>query len=182
MTLLGHKCTQDGLLPDDTKTEVIRKYPRPNDKESVKRFTAFANYYRRFINNFAQLALLLNKLTRKKVEFIWNDECENAFQTIKSQLIEPPTLQYPDFNKPFFVTVDASNSACGAVLSQEINGNDLPIRFISRSFQKGELNKPIIEKELLAIHFAITYLRPYLYGTKFTVRSINLSIEYPYPI
>lgn len=180
VTFLGHKCTQDGLLPDDTKTEVIRKYPRPDDKDAVKRFTAFANYYRRFIRNFAQLAAPLNKLTRKRVEFIWNDECENAFQTIKSQLIRPPILQYPDFNKPFFVTVDASNSACGAVLSQEINSNDLPICYISRSFQKGELNKPIIEKELLAIHFAITYLRPYLYGTKFTVRSDHRPLIYLY--
>lgn len=180
VTFLGHKCTRNGLLPDDTKTEVIRKYPRPSDKESVKRFTAFANFYRRFIKNFAQLATPLNKLTRKRVEFVWSDECEEAFQAPKSRLMKPPILQYPDFNRPFIVTVDASNSACGAVLSQENDGHDLPICFISRSFQKGELNKPVIEKELLAIHFAITYLRPYLYGTKFTVRSDHRPLIYLY--
>lgn len=168
---LGHKCTQNGLLPDDSKSEVIRKYPRPTDKEAVKRFVAFANYYRRFIANFAELAQPLNKLTRKRAEFVWNDEAENSFQNLKNRLIKPPILQYPDFNKQFIVTVDASNGACGAVLSQISNGQDLPICFISRSFQKGELNKAIIEKELLAIHFAITYLRPYLYGTKFLVKS-----------
>lgn len=65
-------------------------------------------------------------------------------------------------------------------MSQNVNGQDLPICFISRSFQKGELNKPIIEKELLAIHFAITYLRPYLFGTKFTVRSDHKPLIYLY--
>lgn len=177
---LGHKCTQNGLLPDDTKTEVIRKYPRPNDKESTKRFIAFSNYYRRFIKNFAELAAPLNYLTRKRTEFTWTPDCENSFQKLKFQLMNPPILQYPDFNKKFIVTVDASNSACGAVLSQITNDQDLPICFISRSFQKGELNKPIIEKELLAIHFAITYLRPYLYGTKFLVRSDHRPLIYLY--
>lgn len=60
---LGHKCTQKGLLPDDAKSEVIRKYPRPFDKDAVKRCVAFASYYRRFISNFAELAQPLNKLT-----------------------------------------------------------------------------------------------------------------------
>lgn len=111
VTFLGHKCTQNGLLPDETKTEVIQKFPRPMDKEAVKRFTAFANYYRRFIKNFAELASPLNKLTRKRVDFNWSSECENAFQTLRSWLIKPPILQYPDFTKEFIVTVDASNSA-----------------------------------------------------------------------
>lgn len=82
---LGHKCTQNGLLPDDTKTEVIRKYPRPNDKESTKRFIAFSNYYRRFIKNFAELAAPLNYLTRKRTEFKWTPDCENSFQKLKFQ-------------------------------------------------------------------------------------------------
>lgn len=180
VTFLGHRCTRNGLLPDSSKMEVIQKYPRPSDKEAVKRFTAFANYYRRFIQNFAELTAPLNKLTRKRVEFEWNEECEEAFRKIKNALTSPPILQYPDFNQPFIVTVDASNLACGAVLSQQHGDTDLPICFISRAFQKGELNKPIIEKELLAIHFAITYLRPYLFGTHFQVRSDHRPLIFLY--
>lgn len=81
---------------------------------------------------------------------------------MKSALINPSILQYPDFSQLFIVAVDASNLACGAVLSQQHGESDLPICFISRAFQKGELNKPIIEKELLAIHFAVC---PNLYDT-----------------
>lgn len=92
----------------------------------------------------------------------------------------PPVLAYPDWTKEFIVTVDSSIFACGGVLSQIIDGHDRPISYISKTYKKGELNKAIIEKELLAIQFAITTLRPYLYGTKFTVRSDHRPLVYLY--
>lgn len=180
VTFLGHTCTPNGILPDQNKIKAVRNYPKPTSKKEAKRFTAFANYYRRFIPNFSFLAQPLNNLTRKRTEFIWTEECEQSFQKLKNKLINPPILQYPNFQEEFIVTVDASNRACGAVLSQNINGNDLPICYISKSFKGSELNKPIIEKELLAIHFAITNLRPYLYGTHFTVRSDHRPLVYLY--
>lgn len=80
------------------------------------------------------------------------------------------------------MTVDASQFACAGVLSQLVNGEDRPIHFISRTFKKGELNKPIIEKELIAIHFAITVFRPYLYGKEFTVFSDHKPLIYLYKL
>lgn len=180
VTFLGHSCTEHGIRPDNKKLETIEKYPRPNDKESTKRFTAFANYYRRFIPNFADIARPLNKLTRKKAVFKWNEECERSFVSLRDSLKSTKLLAYPDFNKEFRVTVDASNFACGAVLSQLHDGEDKPISYISRAFKQGELNKPIIEKELLAIHFAITTFRPYLYGTHFSVFSDHRPLVYLY--
>lgn len=50
---LGHKCTANGLLPDPRKMHVVEKYPIPKNKDEAKRFVAFTNYYRRFIENFA---------------------------------------------------------------------------------------------------------------------------------
>lgn len=57
-------------------------------------------------------------------------------------------LQYPNFEKEFILTTDASNYALGAILSQGEIGKDLPISYASRSLNKHELNKPVIEKEL----------------------------------
>lgn len=179
---LGHKCTANGILPDPSKLNAVEKYPTPKDKPEVKRFVAFANYYRRFIRNFSGIARPLNELTAKRRPFIWSKECENAFSTLKKSLLSAPILAYPDFTKRFRVTVDASISATGAVLSQEIEGIDRPIAYISRAFKKGELNKPIIEKELIAIHFALTVLRPYLYGTEFTVFSDHKPLIYLYKL
>lgn len=172
---LGHRCTAKGLLPDESKISAIRNYQRPDDKDATRRLVAFANYYRRFIRDFADIVQPLNRLTRKTVEFDWTEDCENAFRILIDKLSSPPILQYPDFSKQFLVTVDASGKACGAVLSQNFDGDDLPIYFASKSFNKGELNKSTIEKELLAIHFAINHFRPYIYGTHFTqfVQIIN---------
>lgn len=180
ITYLGHKCTDHGILPDDLKIEAVKKYPKPTDKASVKSFTAFMNYYRRFIENFADIARPLHQMTGKNVTFEWTEECENAFQTLKNKLLNPPILQYPNFNEEFIITVDASNFACGAVLSQNIDGNDLPIAYISRSFQKGEKNKPIIEKELLGIHFAVKTFEPYIWGKHFTIRTDHKPLVHLY--
>lgn len=76
-------------------------------------------------------------------------------------------MKYPDFTKPFIVTTDASDVACGAILSQQYAEGDLPVGYASKAFTKGERNKPIIEKELIAIHWAIEYFKPYLYGRRF---------------
>lgn len=99
VTFLGHKCTSHGVLPDDSKIESIKNYPAPTDKDAVRRFVAFANYYRRFIENFASMAAPLNFITRKNVNFNWDDKCQTAFQNLKSSLISPRLLQYPDFSR-----------------------------------------------------------------------------------
>lgn len=178
VTYLGHKCTSKGLLPDENKNEVIRKYPRPEDKDSVRRFVAFTNYYRRFIPRFAELTKPLNHITKKNSVFIWTPECENSFQNLKKILLHPPILQYPDFSKQFILTVDASQIACGAVLSQNHGDKDLPIAFASKTFTKADKNKTTIERELIAIHWGIKHFRPYLYGTPFLVKSDHRPLSY----
>lgn len=120
VNFLGHKCTPDGVFPDNAKIQAIQNFPKPHDKDSVKRFAALTNYYRKFIQNYSLIVQPLNKLTRKRVPFEWSRECEGAFQELKSKLTKQPILKYPDFAKPFCVTVDASKSACGAVLSQNL--------------------------------------------------------------
>jgi len=178
VTFLGHKCTDKGILPDDSKFEKIQKYPRPTNADETRRFVAFVNYYRRFIPNFSHYAIHLTRLTRKNNPFIWSKNCENAFQYLKQCLLTPKILKYPNFDKEFCITCDASKLACGAVLSQNYNGTHFPIAFASRSFTKGESNKSVIEQELTAIHWAIKFFKPYIYGKKFLVRSDHKPLTY----
>lgn len=165
VTYLGHKISHLGISPDPKKYDVIKSYPRPTNKDEVRRFVAFCNYYRRFIKNFAEICVPLNNLLKKNVKFIWSSECENSFLKLKEKLMNSTILHYPDPSKSFTLTTDSSNFAFGAILSQ----GDKVIAFASKSLNKHEINKPIIEKELLAIHWAINYFKPYLYGRKFLV-------------
>lgn len=178
VTFLGHKCTEQGILPDDTKIKSLRNYPKPHDKDAVKRFVAFANYYRKFIYNFAEIAQPLSELTRKSTEFTWEEKHERAFETLKNALTTPQILQYPNFDNEFIIKVDASSLGCAGVLLQERNGIDLPVAYFSKSFQKAEKNKAIIEKELLAIYHSIVAFRPYIYGKKFTVYTDHKPLIY----
>lgn len=178
VTYLGHKITSNGILPDDSKFQTIKDYPEPTNVDEVRRFVAFCNYYRKFVPNFAHIAKPLNNLLKKGITFSWNDDQRQSFLLLKRHLLSPRILQYPDFTRDFILTTDASDVACGAILSQ-LHGNcDLPIAFASKSFTKGEKSKPVIEKELTAIHWAIDYFKPYLYGRRFKVRTDHRPLVY----
>lgn len=89
VTFLGTS-TDKGILPDNSKFQTISDYPTPKDKDAVKRFVCFINYYRNFVKNFSSIAVPLNNLLKKKSKFIWSTECENSFQYLKQVLKEPP--------------------------------------------------------------------------------------------
>lgn len=182
VTYLGHKCTSAGILPDNSKLDSVANYPIPKNKDEVKRLVAFANFYRRFIQDFSVTCKVLNNLTRKSTEFVWTNKCQKAFEKLKTALINPPVLAYPDFNRPFILTVDASKQGCGAVLSQNWDGNDLPIAFASKAFTIAESKKAPIEFELIAINWSIKHFRAYLYGTRFLVRSDHKPLVYLYSL
>jgi hypothetical protein len=96
---------------------------------------------------------------------------EEAFKLIKRSLVNAPILSYPDFTKEFIISTDASNRGCGSKSTQEVDGEERTIAFASKSFTKGEANKSTIEKELTALHWAVNYFRPYVFGNKFIIRT-----------
>ncbi|CAC5393047.1 unnamed protein product [Mytilus coruscus] len=100
------------------------------------------------------------------------EDCEIAFNSLKRALVTSPVLQYPDFEKPFILYCDACDIGVGAVLAQTTDPNeklDNPIGYASRQLRKHALNYAVIEKEALAIVWAVDHFRQYLYGHKFTV-------------
>lgn len=174
---LGHIVSGNGILPDPDKIKIMENYPVPTNTDEVRRFVAFANYYRKFIDNFAHKAYHLNHLCKKDSKFIWDDNCQKSFETLKNSLISPPILQYPDFSEQnqFILQTDASGYSIGAVLC---NFDGRPIAYASRSLNKAEKNYPTIEKELLAIVWAVKYFRPYLYGRTFKILTDHKPLVY----
>lgn len=174
---LGHKITSNGILPDDSKIATMQNYPMPTNCDEVNRFVAFANYYRRFIPNFANIVYPLNKLRKKNVQFEWSSECQNAFEKLKLALVRPPILSYPDFSDDniFRLQTDACKTGLGAVLS---NMNNQVVAYASRNLKPAETRYPIIELELLAIVWAVRHFRPYLYGRKFKILTDHKPLIY----
>ena len=110
----------------------------------------------------------LYQLTRKTTRgFQWTSKCQQAFEDLTLKLVSPPILAYPQFHTPFKLQMDASDSAIGAVLSQEQGGSERVIAYWSRQLQKSERNYSVIEREALAAVSAIREFYPYLYGFHF---------------
>uniref|UniRef100_A0ABD2XAL0 Reverse transcriptase RNase H-like domain-containing protein n=1 Tax=Trichogramma kaykai TaxID=54128 RepID=A0ABD2XAL0_9HYME len=123
----------------------------------------------RFIKDFAKIAKPLTTLLQKDTDFIWSENCDTAFQTLKNALCNAPLLIYPDFSKPFIITTDASGYAIGGILSQGEPKNEHPVAYTSRMLRGPELNYDTYEKEALAIVHAVEQFRPYIYGHPFII-------------
>lgn len=166
---LGHKLSEKGVQPNDEKIKVIKSFPIPKTQKEIKSFLGLVGYYRKFIPDFAKLTKPMTKCLKKNAKVIHSEDFKEAYEKSKQLLINSPILQYPDFEKSFILTTDASDVAIGAVLSQGSVGSDKPIAYASRTLSETESRYSTIEKELLAIIWAVKYFRPYLYGRQFTI-------------
>jgi len=155
----------------------ILDWPAPTTVKEVQSFLGLANFYRRFLKNFAKIAYPLNKLTRKNVPFVWSKDANDSFEIeiLKRSFISAPILIPADPNSQYFVETDASNFALRCILSQvSSKDNKLhPIAFYSIAFTSAECNYPIYDKELLAIKTTFETWRYYLEGAKKTIKILT---------
>ena len=119
-------------------------------------------FYARFIPGYTDRVAILHELKKKGVAFVWREEHQMAFDSLKRALCETPVLQIPDFNRDFVLVTDASDLAVSAVLHQEVNGAMVPIAYYSRVLTAAERKYSTYEKECLAVIFGCEKCRSYL--------------------
>ena len=138
--------------------------------KGVRSFLGFCNYYRAFVQDFSELALPLNTLTRKGVEFTWTAKEQSAFDALRQRITSSPTLAHPRMDEQFELEVDASGNAMGAVLLQrQPDGTKRPINFMSKTFNQAQSNYDIFDREFLAMIWGLQHSRPLLVGSPHTV-------------
>ena len=140
----------------------------PVNVGDLRSFLGICTYYRKFVKDFAKIAKPLHRLTEKNNSFVWNDECQEAFEKLKHSLTSAPILAHPDFRKNFILDTDASNFAMGAVLSQMDEGQERVVAYASKALSKSERQYCVTRKELLAVVYFKNYFKHYLFGRKFT--------------
>ena len=170
---LSHIVSQDGVSTDPHKVEAVKEWPIPRRVRDVRAFLGLTGYYRRFIQNYEEIAKSLHELTEKNTEFVWTTERERAFQKLKSSLTTAPILGYPSAEEDdvFLLDTDASNCHIGAVLSQRQGGEEKVIAYGSKVLSKSERNYCVTRRELLAVVHFIRQYRHYLLGRKFELRT-----------
>jgi RNase H-like domain found in reverse transcriptase len=108
VSYLGHIVGANGLQMEEKKVESVVKLPRPTNEVEVQSFLRLANYYRRFVRGFSQMAAPLSNLKKRKVSFDWIEPHEVALDALKTSFTTAPALKLPDPTKPYVVKTDAS--------------------------------------------------------------------------
>ena len=169
---MGHVVNENGISVDPFKVKAVVEWVPPKNPSEVRSFLGLAGYYRRFIQDFSKIALPLTKMTKKNEKFVWGEDQERAFQSLKERLSSSPILTLPEGSEDFVVYTDASHQGLGCVLMQR----GKVIAYASRQLKPHECNYPTHDLKLGAVVIALKIWRYYLYGTKCTIYSDHKSL------
>ena len=168
LDFLGHNVGVKGVRMQKRKVEAIKAMKPPRNETEMKRFLGMAGYYRRYIQNYARRTHRLGQIARGREKFSWTDAHQIEFDDIKKAMTEDPVMAYPDWDKQFILTTDASLSGLGAVLSQMYPDGERVVAYESRRLTPAEANYGITQLEALAVVWAVEKFRdPYLITRRF---------------
>ena len=172
MEFLGHVVSGEGIRPSPSKVEAIQGMKLPANISELRGFLGMTGWFRKFIPNYARIALPLTQLTKKehvkKVgEGMKSEACRAAFAALKAALVgDDVLLVHPDFNKKFRVDLDASDRQIGGVLLQYDDDKEAwrPIEYLSRKYTKELKDKEFAptHMEAQALQACVDRWRPYL--------------------
>jgi hypothetical protein len=116
---LGHVISPKEITVDPGKVHDVLDWKPPKSIHQVRSFLGLAGYYRRFILNFSKISKPIIEMLKKDTKYVWSNDCDEAFQTLKKLLTTSSVLAQPDIAKPFDVYCGASSTGLGGVLMQE---------------------------------------------------------------
>ncbi|GBG67114.1 hypothetical protein CBR_g81538 [Chara braunii] len=169
---------QGCIRPEDVKVASIRDWPRPQTITEVRSFLGMCGYYRNFVKDYSTVASPLTDLTRLDTPWDWSDECEAAFKRLKHALMNHEVLMVPDPQKPFILTIGASQYDIGAVLAQQDRKKLRPIEYMSKKMPSKKLAKSTYERELYALYKALVHWRHFLLGRFFYLRTDHQTLKW----
>ena len=173
VTYMGHIISKEGIKVDPAKIEAVKSFLLPHNQHDVRSFLGLANYHRKFVKGNSNIAQPLNRLLTKQTPFKWTKYCQTAFDKLKDALTPTPVLAYPNFDRPFILSCDASGMAIGYVLSQMgSDDKEHVIAYGGRALTKAEKAYAITEQEMIALISAVNHFRVYLLHSKFIVIQI----------
>jgi hypothetical protein len=171
---LGHILSENGVSVDPSKVQEVMDWKTPTTVPEVRSFLGLAGYYRRFIPDFSKISKSMTSLLQKDHKFVWTEECETAFHTLRKLLTTALVLAQPDIEKPFDVFCDASKTGLGCVLMQE----GRVIAYASRQLRKHEINYPTHDLELAAVVHALKIWRHNLLSNVCNIFTDHKSLKY----
>ena len=141
ISYLGHVVSEEGVQTDPKKIESVKKWKKPHNFQTVRKFLGFVNYYRKFIKDYSKIGRPLYDLVsgenakRRTNPIVWSEAAKESFQTLINKCTDAPILGYADFSLPFELHTDASGIGLGAILYQIQEERKRVIAYASRTMQ-----------------------------------------------
>ncbi|XP_055349914.1 uncharacterized protein LOC129596579 [Paramacrobiotus metropolitanus] len=175
LPFLGHVLSKAGVQTDDEKVAAIAQHQPPRTERQLRSFLGLANYYRKFIRNYAQRTSKMYELLRKtnSIRTDWTDDHTAKFNGIKEALTTAPVLAKFDPTNKTVIECNASGAGLGAVLSQDGH----PVAFASRVLHGAEKNYGVTEWECLAVVWAVQKFKHFIDHGPFTVRTDHRALQ-----
>jgi len=151
--------------------------PTPTTQTEVSNFLGFSSYYRRFIEHFWHIAAPLYALLGN-ANFLWIEKCDCAFQDLKKLVSTALVLQGPNWDLPFQISSNASDTTIGAVLRQEEDKKPYAIYYISKNLSPPQLNYTVTKKEFLVVIHAFNKFKHYITGYLVILYTDHSAIKY----
>ena len=171
ITYLGFRVNAEGIQPTSEKLDAISAAPAPTNKTELQSYLGLLNFYRIFLPQASTFLEPLNRLLRSDVQWHWKKDQQDAFLKSKEVLLSSDCLVHFDPKLPIVVSADCSSYGIGACLAHVINGFERPVCFASRTLNAAERNYAQIEREALALIFALKKFHFYVYGHQFTLKT-----------
>ena len=164
-----------GVRPGARKTEELLAFLPPKTKTEIKSFLGLCSFFRKCVPRFSDLAAPLNNLIKEDSGYKSGPlppAALQAFRDVQQALSTRPCIAPVDFDREFILTVDSSNYAHGAILSQKnVDGIEHPCAFASKMLSDPQKKKPAFQREKEGIRWGMKHFRPYLLGREFLVRT-----------
>ncbi|MDP1546978.1 MAG: reverse transcriptase domain-containing protein [Anaerolineales bacterium] len=175
---LGVKINRHGTSMEECKISTIREWRFPSTKKGMQGFLGFCNFYRNFIKDFARIAQPLYDATTFPT-ILKSPQLVEAFESLKESFGRDVQLFFPQPDREFVITGDASDFALGVTLSQveydpdpapPLPAQRFPIAFFSRKLTMAESKLDTLDKELLPLIEALVQWRAWLISAKLPIR------------
>ncbi|KAL2253428.1 UNVERIFIED_CONTAM: Retrovirus-related Pol polyprotein from transposon 17.6 [Sesamum indicum] len=168
---LGYMVSERGIEANPEKIEAILNLKSPTSIKEVQKLTGRIASLNRFISRSADRNLHFFKILRKVKGFDWTEECEQAFQELKTYLRSPPLLANPREGDILYLYLAISDDAVSSVLIKEKGKIQNPVYYVSKMLQGAETRYAEIEKLALAVVVTARKPRPYFQSHRIVVRT-----------
>jgi len=178
---VGHHFSPEGVTHNRDRIEKVLQIDKPVYAGQLKSFLGVAEYFHDHIQNMSDklrpLRLLIQPYDKRQI-LKWTSEAEQAFEQIKKDINDCPTLYFIDPSAPIYLNTDASQYGIGGYLYQVIDTKEHPIIFMSKSLITHEINWSTIEKECYAIVYSLFKFSHLLQDTHFILKTDHQNLTY----